>query len=70
MTAKQLIEQLSKVAPDSEIVGGMFNGRVNSYTVLDDLHVFSFETANELRDLRSKFNHKCVSDETATIVIS
>ena len=33
MTAKELIEQLSKVAPDTEIVGGMFNGRVETYTV-------------------------------------
>ncbi len=43
MTAKELIEKLSKVSPDTEIVGGMFNGRVNTYTVLDDLHVFSFD---------------------------
>lgn len=34
MTAKELIEQLSKVAPDTEIVGGTFNGRVETYTVL------------------------------------
>jgi hypothetical protein len=36
MTAKELIEQLSKVAPDTEIVGGMYNGRVETYTVLDE----------------------------------
>lgn len=43
MTAKELIEQLSKVAPDTEIVGGMWNGRTNTYTVLDELHVFGFD---------------------------
>ena len=43
MTAKELIEQLSKVAPDTEIIGGMFNGRVETYTVLDELHVFLYD---------------------------
>lgn len=43
MTVQELIQKLSKVSPDTEIVGGMFNGRVNTYTVLDDLHVFSFD---------------------------
>ena len=43
MTAKELIEQLSKVAPDTEIVGGMFNGRVNTYTMLDKMDVYSFD---------------------------
>ena len=43
MTAKELIEQLSKVAPDTEIIGGMFNGRVETYMVLDELHVFLYD---------------------------
>ncbi len=43
MTAKELIEQLSKVAPDTEIVGGMFNGRVNTYTMLDKMSVYAFD---------------------------
>lgn len=43
MTAKELIDQLSKVAPDTEIIGGMFNGRVETYTVLDELHVFLYD---------------------------
>ena len=43
MTAKELIEKLSKVAPDTEIVGGMFNGRVNTYTMLDKMDVYSFD---------------------------
>ena len=43
MTAKELIEQLSKVAPDTEIVGGTFNGRVETYTMLDELHVFFYD---------------------------
>ena len=43
MTAKELIEQLSKVAPDTEIVGGIFNGRVNTYTMLDKMSVYTFD---------------------------
>jgi len=43
MTAKELIEQLSQVAPETEIVGGMWNGRTNTYTVLDELHVFLYD---------------------------
>ena len=43
MTAKELIEKLSEVAPDTEIVGGMWNGRVDTYTMLDELHVFQYD---------------------------
>ena len=43
MTAKELIDKLSEVAPETEIVGGMWNGRVDTYTVLDELHVFLFD---------------------------
>ena len=43
MTAKDLIEQLSRVAPETEIVGGMFNGRTETYTVLDHAHVFLYD---------------------------
>ena len=43
MTAKELIEKLSEVAPDTEIVSGIWNGRVDTYTVLDKLHVFLYD---------------------------
>lgn len=43
MTAKELIEQLSKVAPETEIVGGMWNGKVDTYTVIDELHVIPYD---------------------------
>ena len=43
MTVQELIQKLSKVSPDTEIVGGMFNGRVNTYTVIDDLRIFSYD---------------------------
>jgi len=43
MTAKELIDKLSEVAPDTEIVGGMWNGRVDTYTVMDKLHVFQYD---------------------------
>lgn len=42
MTAKELIKKLSEVAPDTEIVGGIWNGRVDTYTVMDELHVIPF----------------------------
>lgn len=43
MTAKELIERLSKVAPETEIVGGMWNGKVDTYTVIDELHVIPYD---------------------------
>ena len=43
MTAQELIKKLSEVAPDTEIVGGVWNGRVDTYNVLDELHVFSYD---------------------------
>lgn len=43
MTAKDLIEKLSQVDPDTEIIGGTWNGRTNTYTVLDELHVFLYD---------------------------
>ena len=66
MTAKDLIEQLSKVEPDTEIVGGMWNGRTNTYTVLDYARVFLYDQIyadffgtpgafdDKLMDIRSK----------------
>lgn len=35
MTARELIDKLSQVAPETEIIGGLWNGRVDTYTVLD-----------------------------------
>ena len=35
MTTKELIDQLSKVEPDTEIISGTWNGRVDTYTVLE-----------------------------------
>ena len=43
MTAKELIEQLSKVAPETEIIGGIWNGKVDTYTVIDELHVIPYD---------------------------
>lgn len=43
MTAKDLIAKLSQVDPDTEIIGGTWNGRTNTYTVLDELHVFLYD---------------------------
>ena len=43
MTAKELIEQLSKVAPETESIGGIWNGKVDTYTVIDELHVIPYD---------------------------
>ena len=43
MTAKELIEKLSEVAPETEIVGGIWNGKVDTYTVIDELHVIPYD---------------------------
>lgn len=46
MTVQELIAKLSQVSPDTEIIGGMYNGRTNTYTVLDELHVFLYDQVN------------------------
>lgn len=43
MTAKELIEQLQKVAPDTEILGGTWNVYVDTNTVIDRACVFLFD---------------------------
>ena len=43
MTVQELIAKLSQVSPDTDIIGGMYNGRTNTYTVLDELHVFLYD---------------------------
>ena len=43
MTAKELIERLTEVAPETEIVGGMFNGRTETYTVFDSADVLAYD---------------------------
>lgn len=43
MTANELNEQLSMVAPETEINGGMWNGKVDTYTVIDELHVILYD---------------------------
>ena len=43
MTVKELIDKLSSLSPDTEIVGGIWNGRVDTYTVLDEVQVFPYD---------------------------
>ena len=43
MTAKDLIAKLSQVDPDTEIIGGTWNGRTNTYTELDEFLVFLYD---------------------------
>ena len=69
MTAKELIEQLSKVEPETEIVGGMFNGRTNTYTVLDELHVFGFDDIyNDFFGTPGAFDDKLMTIKSKDVV--
>ena len=69
MTAKELIEQLSKVAPETEIVGGMFNGRTNTYTVLDELHVLEFDDIyNDFYGTPGAFDDKLMTIKSKDVV--
>lgn len=69
MTAKDLIEQLSRVKPDTEIVGGMFNGRTDTYTVLDELHVFEFDDIyNDFYGTPGAFDDKLLTIRSKEVV--
>lgn len=69
MTAKELIEQLSKVEPKTEIVGGMWNGRVNTYTVLDELHVFGYDDIyNDFYGTPGAFDDKLLAIKSKDVV--
>ena len=69
MTAKDLIQQLSKVAPETEIVGGMFNGRTDTYTVLDELHVFGFDDIyNDFYGTPGAFDDKLMTIKSKDVV--
>jgi hypothetical protein len=69
MTAKELIEQLSKVEPETEIVGGMFNGRVETYTVLDKLQVFLYDQIyNDFFGTPGAFDDKLMTIKSEKVV--
>ena len=69
MTAKDLIEQLSKVEPETEIVGGVYNGRTNTYTVLDELHVFEFDDIyNDFYGTPGAFDDKLMTIKSKDVV--
>lgn len=69
MTAKELIEQLSKVNPETKIVGGLFNGRTKTYTVLDELHVFRYdEIYNDFFGTPGAFDDKLLTVKSKDVV--
>jgi hypothetical protein len=43
MKSRDLIDKLSKVSPDAEVIGGTWNGRVDTYTVLDSFHKAAYD---------------------------
>ena len=46
MTAKDLIKKLSVLPEDTEIIGGIWNGRVDTYTMLDRLSVYPYDAVS------------------------
>ena len=69
MKAKDLIEQFSKVEPDTEIVGGMWNGRVETYKVLDELHVYQYnEIYNDFFGTPGAFDDKLMTIKSKNVV--
>lgn len=43
MKARDLIDKLSQVSSDAEVIGGTWNGRVDTYTVLDSFHKVQYD---------------------------
>ena len=69
MTAKDLIAKLSQVDPDTEIIGGTWNGRTNTYTVLDELHVFEYdEIYNDFYGTPGAFDDKLMTIKSKDVV--
>lgn len=69
MTAKELIKKLSEVAPDTEIVGGIWNGRVDTYTVMDELHVIPFDDIlSDLYGTPGAFDNKLLQIRSKEVV--
>ena len=69
MTAKELIDQLSKVEPDTEIISGTWNGRVDTYTVLDELHVFQYDQIyNDFFGTPGAFDDKLMTIKSEKVV--
>lgn len=57
------------MAPETEIVGGMWNGRTNTYTVLDELHVFGFDDIyNDFFGTPGAFDNKLLDIKSEKVV--
>ena len=69
MTTKELIDQLSKVEPDTEIISGTWNGRVDTYTELDELHVFQYDQIyNDFFGTPGAFDDKLMTIKSEKVV--
>lgn len=69
MTTKELIDQLYKVEPDTEIISGTWNGRVDTYTVLDELHVFQYDQIyNDFFGTPGAFDDKLMTIKSEKVV--
>lgn len=69
MTAKELIEELQKVAPDSEIIGGLWNGRIDTYTVMDYAHTYLYdEVYNDFYGTPGSFDMRLMQIRSKDVV--
>lgn len=69
MTVKDLISKLSQVDPDTEIIGGMWNGRTETYTVLDEMHVFEYDDIyNDFFGTPGTFDDKLMAIKSKSVV--
>ena len=69
MTAKELKAKLSQVDPDTEVIGGMWNGRINTYTVMDELHVFEYDDIyNDFFGTLGAFDDKLMTIKSKSVV--
>jgi len=69
MKAGELIEKLSQVSPDTEIIGGTWNGRVDTYTVLDECYVYPFDSVcNDFYGTPGAFDEKLLGIRSKDVV--
>lgn len=69
MKVGDLIEKLSRMSPGTEIIGGTWNGRVDTYTVLDEFHVFAVEDiCNDFCGTPGSFDDKLLKIRSKEVV--
>ena len=69
MKVQELMDKLSGVSPDAEIIGGIWNGEVNTYTVLDRCLVVPYdEVFTDFYGTPGAFDHRLAKIESPEVV--